>query len=363
MFAKMLGLFQWQQRFIKHAIASAAWTAPPARPQAMTAICIVDEAGQILLEKKVPTCPDAIADCLKIRGSAPNLERVGLETGPLAVWLWNELPIVCIDARHANAALKMRPIKTDRNDAAGLAQIMRIGWFKQVRIKSRDSYQIRSLLVARETLVRIRVKIENEIRGLLRTFGVLFGKRVGGFEGRADEIIAGELDVSPEMRLIAGALMKARSSVLDQIRLLDKRLMAIAKTTPTARLFMTAPGVGVITALSVASAFDNASRFKHSSSAGAYLGLTPRRYESGETSRNGRISKQGSCMTRKHLYEAATTLLTRNLKFSTLKAWGMKIAKASGFKKARIAVARKIAVILHAMWKTNTPFRWSQVTA
>ncbi|MCC4300237.1 IS110 family transposase, partial [Aurantimonas coralicida] len=134
----------------------------------MTAICIVDEAGQILLEKKVPTCPDAIADCLKIRGSAPNLERVGLETGPLAVWLWNELPIVCIDARHANAALKMRPIKTDRNDAAGLAQIMRIGWFKQVRIKSRDSYQIRSLLVARETLVRIRVKIENEIRGLLR---------------------------------------------------------------------------------------------------------------------------------------------------------------------------------------------------
>ncbi|EAS51344.1 possible transposase [Aurantimonas manganoxydans SI85-9A1] len=109
--------------------------------QAMTAICIVDEAGQILLEKKVPTCPDAIADCLKI--SAPNLERVGLETGPLAVWLWNELairelPIVCIDARHANAALKMRPIKTDRNDAAGLAQIMRIGWFKQVRIKSRE---------------------------------------------------------------------------------------------------------------------------------------------------------------------------------------------------------------------------------
>jgi transposase len=257
----------------------------------------------------------------------------------------------------------MRPVKTDRNDAAGLAQIMRTGWFKEVRIKSRDSYQVRSLLVAREMLVRIRVKIENEIRGLLRTFGVLFGKRVGGFTGRADEIIAGELEASPEMRLIAETLMKARGSILDQIKVLDRRLMAVARANPTARLFMTVPGVGVITALSVASSFDDASRFKRSSSAGAYLGLTPRRYESGETSRNGRISKQGNLMTRKHLYEAATTLLTRNLSFSTLKSWGLKLAKTSGFKKARIAVARKMAVILHAMWKTNTPFRWSQKAA
>lgn len=330
--------------------------------QEMTAICVVDETGRILAEKKVPTCPDAITDYLAIK--APELVRVGLETGPLAVWLWNELaarglPILCIDARQANAALKMRPVKTDRNDAVGLAQIMRTVWFKEVRIKSRDSYQVRSLLVAREMLVRIRVEIENEIRGLLRTFGVLFGKRVGGFTGRADEIIAGELEASPEMRIIAETLMKARASILNQIKVLDRRLMAISKVAPVVRLFMTAPGVGVITALSVASAFDDASRFKRSSSAGAYLGLTPRRYESGETSRNGRISKQGDKMTRKHLYEAATTLLTRNLRFSTLKAWGLKLAKASGFKKARIAVARKMAVILHAMWKTNTPFPWS----
>lgn len=334
--------------------------------QEMTAICIVDETGRILAEKKVPTCPDAIADYLAIK--APELVRVGLETGPLAVWLWNELsarglPILCIDARQANAALKMRPVKTDRNDAAGLAQIMRTGWFKEVRIKGRDSYQVRSLLTAREMLVRIRVKIENEIRGLLRTFGVLFGKRVGGFTGRADEIITGELDASPEMRIIAETLMKARASILDQIKVLDGRLMAIAKATPIVRLFMTVPGVGVITALSVASAFDDALRFKRSSSAGAYLGLTPRRYESGETSRNGRISKQGDKMTRKHLYEAATTLLTRNLRFSMLKAWVLKLAKVSGFKKARIAVARKMAVILHAMWKTNTPFRWSPSAA
>jgi transposase len=320
--------------------------------QEMTAICVVDEAGGIVSERKVATCPDAIAGYLAT--NAPELERVGLETGPLAVWLWNELaarrlPVICIDARHANAALKMRPIKTDRNDAAGLAQIMRVGWFKNVRIKSRECYQVRSLLVASETLVHLRVKIENEIRGLLRTFGVLFGKRAGGFANRAGEIVTGDLDISPEMRLIAEVLMKARASIVDQIKVIDKRLTAVAKATPTARLFMTVPGVGVITALSVASAFDDASRFKRSSSAGAYLGLTPRRYESGETSRNGRISKQGNMMTRKHLYEAATILLTRNLRFSTLKAWGLKLAKTCGFKKARVAVARKLAVILHAM--------------
>jgi transposase len=290
-----------------------------------------------------------------------------METGPLAVWLWNELhakgvPVVCIDARHANAALKMRANKTDRNDAAGLAQIVRTGWFKQVRIKTRSSYEIRSLLAAREVLVRIRVQLENEIRGLLRTFGVLFGKAAGGFARRAREIVVG-LDASPSMRLVVESLMQARLAILDRIKVLDRQVLTTARTEATARLFMSAPGVGAITALSVASAFDDAARFKRSSSAGAYLGLTPRRYESGEVSRNGRISKHGNKLTRKHLYEAATTLLTRTTRFSRLKAWGLRLAKACGFKKARVAVARKLAVILHAMWKTKTTFRWSEAAA
>jgi transposase len=334
--------------------------------QEMTAVCIVDEDGRIIAEKKVPTCPDAIGTWLG--KSSKGLVRVGLETGPLAVWLWNELhsrglPVVCLDARHASAALKMRPNKTDRNDAVGLAQIVRTGWFKQVRIKTRDSYQIRSLLTGRDVMVGIRVKLENEIRGLLRTFGVLFGKKVGGFSQRADEIIAGELEASPEMRLIVQTLMSARAAIMEKIKVLDRQLTAVAKAHPAARLFMTAPGVGVITALSVASAFDEAERFRISTRAGAYLGLTPRRYESGEVSRNGRISKHGNRMTRRHLYEAATTLLTRTRGFSSLKAWGLRLAKTASFKKARVAVARKLAVVLHAMWKTNTAFRWSQVAA
>jgi transposase len=331
-----------------------------------TAICLVDEQGAVRREGKVATCPETIAQGLA--KNAAGLVRVGMETGPLAVWLWNELhakgvPVVCIDARHANAALKMRANKTDRNDAAGLAQIVRTGWFKQVRIKTRSSYEIRSLLAAREVLVRIRVQLENEIRGLLRTFGVLFGKAAGGFARRAREIVAGELDASPSMRLVVESLMQARLAILDRIKVLDRQVLTTARTEATARLFMSAPGVGAITALSVASAFDDAARFKRSSSAGAYLGLTPRRYESGEVSRNGRISKHGNKLTRKHLYEAATTLLTRTTRFSRLKAWGLRLAKACGFKKARVAVARKLAVILHAMWKTKTTFRWSEAAA
>jgi transposase len=334
--------------------------------QETTAICLVDDAGRVIGETVLPTCPDAIAAWLA--RTARDLGRVGLETGPMAVWLWNELhnrtlPVICLDARHAHAALKVRPIKTDRNDAAGLAQIVRIGWFKQVQIKTRASYEVRSLLTARDALIQIRVKLENEIRGLLRTFGIVFGKAAGGFSRRGDELVAGELEASPPMRRLVETLLQTRGAVLDQIKVLDGQLTATAKIHPVARLFMTAPGVGAITALSVASAFDQAERFRRSSSAGAYLGLTPRRYESGEVSHNGRISKHGSALTRKHLYEAATTLLTRTTRFSRLKAWGLRLAKASGFKKARVAVARKLAVILHAMWKTQTPFRWGEAVA
>ena len=232
------------------------------------------------------------------------LQRVGTETGPLAVWLWNALtarqvPIICIDARHANGVLKMMPNKTDRHDARGLAQIVRTGWFKAVQIKSHEAYANRAMLTARETLVGMRVKLENEIRGLLKTFGVMFGKRVGGFKRRAEEIISKELAIAPDLVPIFEALLHARRDILARIAALDSRIRAIAKRHATVRLLMIAPGVGPITAMAVVAAFDDAARFRRSSSAGAYLGLTPKRYESGEISRNGRVSKRGDRFTRK----------------------------------------------------------------
>lgn len=327
--------------------------------QEETAICVVDQTGAILAEAKVPTCPNAIADWLNERFAY--LEKIGMETGPLAVWLWNglterQLPIVCMDARHASGVLKMMPNKTDRHDARGLAQIVRTGWFKTAQIKSHESYVNRATLTAREALVSIRVKLENQIRGLLKTFGIMFGKRVGGFKRRAEEIIEGELAISPELLPIFQALMQARRDVLAQIARLDSQIRGIAKRDETVRLMMTAPGVGAITALAVVSAFDDASRFRRSSSVGAWLGLTPRRYESGEISRNGRVSKRGDGFTRKCLYEAANAIFCRNLGGPRLRTWAKAIAQRTGPRKAKVALARKLAVILHAMWRTNTPF-------
>lgn len=195
-----------------------------------TAICVVDEDGRKLAEGKVPTDPDAIVEWLA--GKAGEIQRVGMETGPLAVWLWNELimrglPIVCLDARHASAALSMMPNKTDRHDAAGLAQIVRTGWFKEVRIKSHGAYVVRALLSARDLLVGIRGKIENEIRGLLKTFGVMFGKKVGGFARRAEEIVSGELAAAPEIKAIVEAMLEARRSIIERIKVLDSKVSPV----------------------------------------------------------------------------------------------------------------------------------------
>ena len=331
-----------------------------------TSICVVDEEGRIAAERKVATCPDAIAD--ELRRCAPALVRAGIETGPLAVWLWGELkrrelPILCLDARHANAALKMMPNKTDRADAIGLAQIVRTGWFRQAYVKSIESHTIRALLAARKQLVGMRCRLENEIRGTLRTFGVRFGKHQGGFGRRAEELLAGELANLPAIRFVVEALLRARATLVVQIRAFDGRLRALVRHHGVCRRFTTVPGIGTITALAVYAAVDEPARFRRSATLGPYLGRTPRRYASGETSRSGRISKRGDGLTRTHLFEAANALLTRGAKPSGLKAWGLRLAKKAGFRKAKTAVARKLAVILHAMWKNGTEFRWQEAGA
>lgn len=274
--------------------------------------------------------------------------------------------------------------KTDRADARGLAQIVRTGWFRQAYIKSPDSHTIRALLAARKQLVGMRCRLENEIRGTLRTFGIRFGKRVGGFTRRAEAILAEDLAALPAIGFTVDALLRSRAAPLEQIRAFDSRLRALARRHVICRQLMTVPGVGTITALAVYAAIDEPARFRSSGTVGAYLGLTPRRYASGETDRSGRISKRGDGLTRTHLYEAANALLTRGTAFSSLKAWGLRLAKKAGFRKAKTALrgrlrgldppartgstalpsmARKLAVILHAMWKNGTEFRWQAAEA
>src|SRR5260221_12819483 len=324
-----------------------------------TSICVVNQVGSVVREGVVDSEPEAIATF--VRSKAPGAVRIGLETGPTATWLWTELkqlglPVICIDARHAKAVLKMQINKSDRNDAAGIARIMQTGWFKEVRVKDLDSHSVRALLASRALLVKIKRDPENQVRGLLKNLGLVIGRaKLNVFAVRAEELIDGR----PELMAAVRPLLDARNAIEQQVDGLDRKVMRLARNNAQVRRFMSAPGVGPITALCFLATIDDPTRFKRSRSVGAYVGLTTRRYASGEVDWTGRISKCGDAMLRSYLYEAANVLLTRVAKWSTLKAWGIRLAKRSGLRKAKVAVARKLAVILHRMWVDRTEFNWS----
>jgi transposase len=325
----------------------------------LTAICIVDRTGKIQREGTVHTDPEAIAAFIK--SNAPHVARIGLETGATSTWLWTELkklglPVICIDARHAKAVLKMQINKSDRNDAVGIARIMQCGWYKEVCVKDLDSHAVKALLVSRALLVKIKRDLENQIRGLLKNLGLVIGRaKMNVFAARAADLIQDR----PELTAVVVPLLKTREVVECQIADLDRKVLRLARNNTQVRRFMTVPGVGPITALCYLATIDDPTRFKKSRSVGAYAGLTTRRYRSGEIDWTGRISKCGDAMLRTYLYEAANVLLTRIAKWSALKSWGMRIAKRSSLRKAKVAVARKLAVILHRMWVDGTEFNWS----
>jgi len=325
----------------------------------LTAICIVDRTGKIQREGVVLSDPEAIAAFIESHSS--NVVRVGLEAGATSTWLWTELnklglPVICIDARHAKAALKMQINKSDRNDAVGIARIMQCGWYKEVRVKDLDSHAIKALLVSRALLVKIKRDLENQIRGLLKNLGLVIGRaKMNVFAARAAELIQDR----PALTAAVVPLLKTREVIECQIADLDRKVLRLARNNTQVRRFMTVPGVGPITALCYLATIDDPTRFEKSRSVGAYAGLTTRRYRSGEIDWTGRISKCGDAMLRTYLYEAANVLLTRIAKWSALKSWGMRIAKRSSLRKAKVAVARKLAVILHRMWVDGTEFNWS----
>ena len=325
-----------------------------------TAICVIDGAGTPVWQGRCDSTPEAIAAVLRAR--APGAVRIGLEAGPLSSWLWHELhelgfPVVCLDARHAKAALSMQVNKTDKNDAAGLAQIVRTGWYREVRVKSFQSHALRGLLTSRAQLVRMRVDLANQIRGVLKPFGLVVGKGTGQpFETRVRERAA----AVPSLQPVIEALLAAWRCIRDQLDVLDRLVLTTARENSAVHRLMSVPGVGAITALAFVSSIGDPSRFQRSSSVGAYLGLTPRRYQSGEVDRSGRISRCGDRLVRTYLFEAAGMLLNRVTKWSSLKAWGVRLAKRIGTKKATVALARKLAIVLLRMWKDEAPFRWTK---
>lgn len=325
-----------------------------------TAICVVDGTGRIVKEARAASDPDALAAALN-QLDLP-LERIGLEACSLTAWLHDGLrevglPAICIETRQANAAMKTMPNKTDRNDARALAQIMRTGWFRQVHVKSRRCRLWRSLLVARRTILNEMRSIENVARAILREAGLKLGTPGrAAFAARVRELAGDDPQVMP----LVDPLLTVLATMLTALARLTKQVMDLVKKETVCRRLMSVPGVGPITALAFRATIDRPDRFKRSRDVGAHLGLTPARYQSGETDIQGKISRCGDELARTALYEAAHTLLVRSKKWSSLRAWGMNVARHRGMARARVAVARKLAVILHRMWSDGAEFRWGK---
>ncbi len=325
-----------------------------------TAVCVMDENGVICREGKVVTHPDDLIAFL--RGGNWNIARIGLEAGPLSQWLHEALtaaglPAVCIETRHAKAYLKAQVNKSDRNDARGIAQMMRGNLFKPVHVKSLESQKHRALLSARRLVLEKAIAVENDMRGLLRNFGLKVGA-IGkaGFEARILELI----EDAPDMAVFIHSLLTVRRTLREEFARLHKKVLAIARRDPVCRRLMTIPGIGAVSALAYVSTIDVPERFASSRAVGPSLGLTPRLNQTGESRRMGRITKCGDAMTRALLYEAAQVMLTRVKKWSWLKTWAMGVAKRSGMKAACVALARRLSVIMHRMWRDGTDFIWSK---
>src|SRR5216684_382519 len=328
-----------------------------------TSVCIVDETGKIVREVKVASEPDALLAVLA--NPAYRFKRIGLEAGPLSKWLFSGiaeagLPVICVETRHMRAVLKAQINKTDRNDARGIAQMMRVGLYRPVHVKTLRSQKLRMLLTHRKLLQSKAIAIDNDLRATLRNFGLKVGV-VGAakFEARIKELV-GNL---PDLTILIEPLLIVRRVLREQIVILHRRLLAIVRDDEVCRRLMTTPGVGPVVALTFRATVDVPARFRNSKAVGAVFGLTPAKHQSGESNRTGGISRCGDEMMRVMLYEAAQSMLVRSARWSWLKTWAMKIARHRGIKKAIVALARRLAVIMHRMWVDGTEFQWTREQA
>jgi transposase len=328
-----------------------------------TSVCIVDDTGRIDREVKVASEPEDLLQILS--NPAYHFKRIGLEAGPLSQWLFSALaeaglPVICVETRHMRAVLKAQINKTDRNDARGMAQMMRAGLYRPVHVKTLRSQKLRMLLTHRKLLQSKAIAIDNDLRGTLRNFGLKVGVvRTVKFEARIRELV----ENLPDLAELVEPLLVVRRVLREQFVIQHRRLLAIVRDDEVCRRLMTVPGVGPVVSLTYRATVDAPARFRNSKAVGAVFGLTPAQHQSGEINRSGAISRCGDEMMRVMLYEAAQVMLTRTNKWSWLKAWAMKIARHRGMKKAIVALARRLAVIMHRMWVDGTEFRWTREVA
>jgi len=328
-----------------------------------SSVCVVDATGKVVREAKVASEPEALVIFFQQLGMP--MTRIGLEAGPLSQWLHAGLSkagfeVVLLETRQVKAALSAMIVKTDRKDARGIAQLLRMGWFRPVHCKSPPAQEIRALLVGRKLLQSKLQDVELSIRGILRGFGLKVGEvSKGRFTVRIRELIVGQ----PMLERVIEPMLRAREALRAEFHTLHRAMLGIVRADVTCRRLMTVPGVGALVAVTFASAVDDPARFRRSCAVGAHFGLTPKKYQSGETDVTGGISKVGDAMVRTALYEAANVMLTRAGKFSTLKRWALEVAKRRGMKRAKVALARKLSTVLHRMWVDGSDFRFGKEAA
>jgi transposase len=321
-----------------------------------SSVCVVDAGGKIVREAVVASEPEALIAWFGSLGLP--VTRIGLEAGPLSQWLYAALrdagqPVELLETRHVRDAFKAMPVKTDRKDAQGIAQLMRLGWFRPVHCKSIEAQETRAILSARKLVQSKLHDVEMSLRGTLRGFGLKVGRTTPNrFAARINGLVEGH----PTLQVIATSLLAVHAVLLREFKGFEKRVRIMARGDERTRLLMSTPGVGAIVSLTYAAAIDDPGRFRSSKQAGAHFGMTPKKYQSGETNITGRISKIGDKGVRTALYEAANVILTRPVKGSALKSWAARLAKRVGMNKAKVALARKLAVIMHRMLVDNTPF-------
>jgi transposase len=325
-----------------------------------TAVCVIDAEGAIVSEAKVASEPAAIAGYLaRWLGS---LVKVGQEAGGLSPWLHAGLvrlglPALCLETRRMKAYAKASPVKTDRRDARLIALAVRAGLYRAVHVKSETSHKLRLALTGRQALLRQARQLQGKVRGDLKVFGIKLGRvGSGGFAGRVKALLAEREDL---WRLVA-PLLTMRAALLAQVRVYDRALYRLAQGDALCRRLMTVPGVGKLTALAFRAGIDRPEGFARARSVPVALGLTPRIDNSGELERNGAITKAGDKLLRSLLFEATNALLTRSRRWSALKRWGLAVAAKRGMNRARVAVARRLAVILFAMWRDGSDFRYGR---
>ncbi len=322
----------------------------------------IDSKGEDCLERELPCEVEDIAACLEAFDQP--VERVGFETGALSQHLYFGLQslgfdIVCMEARQVSAALSAMRNKTDKTDAKGIAQILRTGWFSPVHMKSREAHGLRAPLSTRKALLKKTIDLANELRGLLKIFGVRIPRTVkhGSFDG----LVRPMIEMDDVLAHAVLPLLDARTVLFQNYLELDRRVKRAASQDVVCMRMMTVPGVGLIAALTFKAAIDDPNRFKRSRTVAAHFGLTPRRYQSGEHDNPGRISKAGDRDVRATLYAAANALLMPTMTGSQIKSWGMRLMRTKGRRRAVVAVARKLAVLLHRMWIDGTEFRQEQM--